>query len=121
MGARHLAVQLRVAEQCGTSALSTYLGRLALCVEPALAHPAVAARDLEGHDHAIAGTDLSDVATDVEHDPDRLVSQHVTSAHEGAHGVVQVEIGSADVGTRDLDDGPIYSMPPSTTQDVPVA
>jgi hypothetical protein len=30
--------------------------------------------------------------------------QHVTGAHEGAHGLVQVEIGSADVGTGDLDD-----------------
>ena len=78
LGAGHLAVQLRVAEQCGTAALSAYLGRLALCVEPTLAHPAVAARDLEGHDHAIAGTDLSDVATDLEHDADRLVAQDVT-------------------------------------------
>jgi hypothetical protein len=40
---------------------------------------------------------------DLEHDPDRLVVQYVTGAHEGAHGLVQVEIGSADVGTRDLD------------------
>ena len=104
MGAGYLAVQLRVAEQCGTAALSAYLGRLALCVQPALAHPAVAARDLEGYDHPIAGTDLSDVATDLQHNADRLMAQYVTRAHEGAHGLVQVEIGSTDVGTGDLDD-----------------
>ena len=64
----------------------------------------MAARDLEGHDHPITGTNLSDVATDLEHDADRLMAQHVTGTHEGAHGLVQVEIGSADVGTGDLDD-----------------
>jgi hypothetical protein len=64
----------------------------------------VATGDLEGHDHPIAGTDLADVATDFEHNADRLVAQDVTTAHEGAHGLVQVEVGSADVGTGDLDD-----------------
>jgi hypothetical protein len=57
---RHHPHRIGHAAVCGTAALSAYLTRLALCVEPALAHPAVAARDLEGHNHAIAGTDLSD-------------------------------------------------------------
>jgi hypothetical protein len=101
---RHHPHRIGHAAVCGTAALSAYLTRLALCVEPALAHPAAAAGDLEGHDHPITGTDLSDVPTDLEHDADRLVAQYVTHAHEGAHGLIQVEIGPADVGTGDLDD-----------------
>ena len=81
-----------------------------MCIEPALARPAVAARDLEGHYHPIAGTRLSDVATDIEHNADRLMAQHGTRPQEGAHGLVQVEIGSADVGTGDLDDRVVGSL-----------
>jgi hypothetical protein len=64
----------------------------------------VAAGDLEGYDNPIAGTDLCDVAADLEHDADGLMAQHVTGAHKGAHRLVQMEIGAADVGARDLDD-----------------
>jgi hypothetical protein len=85
------------AEQCGAATLSAYLGRLALCVEPAFAHPAVAAGNLEGHDHSIARTDLGDITTNLEHNSHCLVAQYVTRAHEGAHRLVQVEIGSAEL------------------------
>ena len=74
LAARHPTVQLGVAEQRGTATLAAYLRRLALGVERAFAHPAVAAGDLEGDHDAITGTDLCDVATDLEHDADRLVT-----------------------------------------------
>ena len=99
-----MAVQLRVAEQRGTAAFPAYLSRLALGVEESLAHPAVSAGDLEGHHNSIAGTNLADLATDLEDDPDRLMAEYVPRTHEGAHGLVQVKIGPADIAAGDLDD-----------------
>ena len=54
LAARHLAVQLGVAEQRRALALLAHLGRLALRVEAALAHPAVPAGDVERDHDAVA-------------------------------------------------------------------
>jgi hypothetical protein len=88
----HPAVQLGVAEQCSPAALTAYLGRLTLGVERTFTHPAVTAGNLERDDDAIAGTDLSDLMPDLEHDANCLMAQHVPRTHEGAHGLVQMEI-----------------------------
>src|SRR3954470_6369561 len=48
LAARHLAVQLRVAEERGTEALVPVLRRLALGLQPLVAHPAGPAGDVEG-------------------------------------------------------------------------
>ena len=92
LAAGHLAVQLRVAEQCGTAAFASHLSRLTLRVKRAFTHPAMSTGDLERHHDSIAGTNLADIPTNLQHDSHRLVSQYVARAHEGAHGFVQVKI-----------------------------
>ena len=64
----------------------------------------MSAGDLERHHDSIAGTNLADLATDFKDDPDRFVAEYVPRTHEGAHGLVQVKIGAADIGAGDLDD-----------------
>ena len=105
LAARHRAVQLGVAEQGRTAALLAHLGRLALGVEGLVAHEAVAARDLERHHHPVADRQPRHLGADLLHDSHRLVPENVTGVHEGAEGLVQVQIRSADVGGGDPHDG----------------
>ena len=44
-------------------------------------------------------------APDLAHDSHRFVAEDVARVHEGAEHLVQVQVGPADVGRRDLDDG----------------
>jgi hypothetical protein len=102
--ARHLAVELRVAEQRGALALVAHLGRLALREEALVAHEAVAAGDVEGDDDAVARLDVADARSDRLDDPHRLVSEDVALLEEGAQHLVQVQVGAADAARRDADD-----------------
>ena len=61
LAAGHRAVELGVAEQGGAAALAAHLGGLALGEQPALAHPAVPAGDVERDDDAVAGLDVADL------------------------------------------------------------
>ena len=60
LAARHLAVELGVAEQRSAATELADLRRLALRVKLLIAHEAVPATDIEGNDHAVAGLDVSD-------------------------------------------------------------
>ena len=104
LAARDLAVQLGEAEQGGTHALVAHLGGLALGVELAVAHEAVAARDLERHHHPVAGGEVGDLAADLLDDAHGLVAEDVALAHERAERLVQVQVRPTDVGRRDLHD-----------------
>ena len=72
-----LAVELGVAEQRGALLLVAVLGRLTLREEIALAHPAVAAGDVEGDHDAVARRDLGDLGADLLDDAHRLVAEDV--------------------------------------------
>ena len=87
-----------------TASLITDLSRLALGEEGLVAHPAVAAGDLERDHHPVAGLEVHDVTADLLDDAHRLVAEDVTRGHERAQGLVEVQIRPADVGAGDLDD-----------------
>ena len=59
LAARHLAVQLRVAEQRRALAVLVHLRRLALRVQLLVAHAAVAAGDVERDHDPVAGLDVA--------------------------------------------------------------
>ena len=103
LSTRHLPVQLRVAEQRRTHALVAHLCGLALGVEQPVAHVAVAAGDLEGHDHPVAHREIAGLAAHLLHDAHGLVSEDVSLLHERAERLVQVQVGAADVGGGDPD------------------
>ena len=102
--AGHRAVQAGVAEQARALALVAHLGGLALGVEAALAHPAVAAGDVERDDDAVAGLDVGDVGADLLDDAHRLVAEDVARGEVGAQDLVEVQVRPADRGRGDLDD-----------------
>ena len=62
------------------------------CVRASVHTSSTSTGDLEWHHNPIAWTNPADVPTDLEHNAHRLVSQHVTRAQEGTHGLVQVKI-----------------------------
>ena len=105
LSAGHGAVEARVAEEAGALALRDVLGGLALGEEATLAHPAAAARDVEGHDDAIAGLEGRDVGAHLLDDAHELVTQHVTGLQVGSERPVEVQVGAADRGGGDADDG----------------
>ena len=80
LAARHLAVELRVAEQRGAEAVLAVLGGLALGLQALRAHPAGAAGDVEGDDDAVAGLDRGDLLADLADDAHRLVAHDVADA-----------------------------------------
>jgi hypothetical protein len=104
LAAGHLAVQLRVAEQRGALVLVAHLGGLALRVELLVAHPAVAAGDVERDHHAVARPDVRHLGADLLDDPHRLVAEDVARVDEHAEHLVEVEVGAADRGRGDADD-----------------
>src|SRR5690606_747602 len=74
---RHLAVELRVAEEGCTAAVLAHLGGLALRLQSLAAHETVAARDRERNDDAVADSQLGDIGADLYNDAHRLVSEDV--------------------------------------------
>jgi hypothetical protein len=102
--AGHLAVELAEPEQRGAHSLVAALGGLALGVEPALAHPAGAAADLEGHHHPVAHLEVVDARADLLHDAHRLVAEDVALPHERAEGLVEVQVRAAQPAGGDPDD-----------------
>ena len=104
LAARHLAVELRVAEEAGAHALVAVLRRLALALEPVLAHEAVPARDVEGHDDAIADRQVVHPGAHGLDDAHRLVAEHVAGLEERAEDLVEVQVGAAQPGRGHADD-----------------
>ena len=94
--ARHLAVELRVAEQGGALLPVPHLGGLALGVELVVAHPAASAGDVERHDHAVSGRDVADFAAHLLHDAHRLMAEDVPLVDERAEYLIEVKVGPAD-------------------------
>jgi hypothetical protein len=92
LATRHLAVELGVAEQRGAFFGGVVLGRLALGVVLALAHPAGAAGDVEGDHDAVARFDLGDRGPDLLDDAHRLVAEDVALVDEHPQHLVKVEV-----------------------------
>jgi hypothetical protein len=90
--AGHVAVEPGVAEERGTLALAANLSRLALREELPLAHPAVAADDVERNHDPVTGRDLLDRFADLLDDAHRLVPEDVAFGHEHAEHRVEMEI-----------------------------
>src|SRR3954447_16247238 len=100
-----LAVELRVAEECGAHALLADLCGLTLRLQALVAHQAVAAGDLKGDHDAVARREVANPGADLLHDAHRLVSEHVAFLHERAHHLVEVQVRAADRRGRDPDHG----------------
>jgi hypothetical protein len=98
LGARHVAVELGVAEQGRALVVLLDLGGLALGVVPAAAHPAVPATDVERDDDPVTRCDVGDLAADLLDDAHRLVPEDVARVEVHAEHVVQVQVGAADGG-----------------------
>jgi hypothetical protein len=99
-----VAVQLRVAEQHRAHPLLAHLRRLALRLEPLVAHEAMPAGDLERDHDAVPDGELGDLGADLLDDPHRLVAEHGAGLDERAEHLVQVQVGAAQAGRRDADD-----------------
>ena len=105
LAAGDLTVELGIAEQRRPLAVLPNLRGLALGVEVLVAHEAVAAGDIEGDDHTIAGFEVRHARTDFLDDPHRLVAEHVAVIDEHAQQLVEVEIRTADRRRGDPHDG----------------
>src|SRR5215210_5264380 len=103
--ARHLAVEFGVAEKLGARAVLVDLRRLALGVEPLVAHKAVPAAYVERQDHPVAGGHIRDLRPNLLDYPHRLVAEDVPLVDERAEHVVKVQVRAADVGRRYPDYG----------------
>jgi hypothetical protein len=90
------AVQLRVAEEGRPLAAVSVLGRLALGVQPFVAHEAVPARNVERHHDPVPDLQVRDSGPDRFDETHRLVPEDVALAHERPQNLVQVEVRSAD-------------------------
>ena len=104
LAAGDLAVELGVAEQRGALALLAVLGRLALRLQPLVAHPAVPAGDVERDHHAVARGDVLHVRADGLDDAHRLVAEDVALVDERAEHLVEMQVRAADARAGDADD-----------------
>jgi hypothetical protein len=102
--ARYLTVELRVSEQRRAGAVLAHLRRLALRLQPVVAHEAMAARDVEWDHHAIADREVGDLAAHGLDDAHRLVPEHIALVDVRTEHLVEVKIGPADPRRRDADD-----------------
>ena len=102
--ARHRAVERGVAEQRGALALLADLGGLARGHQPAAAHPAVSAGDVERHDDAVADAKVAGIRPGLDDLTHRLVPEDVARLEERPEHLVEVEVGPADRRRRHLDD-----------------
>src|SRR5829696_6289934 len=94
--AGQLPIELGVAEQGGAHVLVAHLGGLALSLQSLVAHEAVAAGDLEGDHHAVAGGQVGDLRTDLLDYAHRLVPLQIALFHKGGEDLVEVEVRAAD-------------------------
>jgi hypothetical protein len=92
LAARHLAVQLGVAEQRGTHALVLDLGRFALGEQLLLAHPAMPAGDVERDDDPIARSDMGDLGAHLLDDAHRLMAEDVALLEKWPEDLIEMEI-----------------------------
>ncbi len=104
LAARDRAVERAEAEEAGAGAVLVVLGGLALAVQAPVAGPAAAAADVERHHHPVADLEVADSWADLAHDAHRLVADDVAGGHERGERLVEVQVGSAQAGGRDLDD-----------------
>jgi len=103
--AGHRAVQLGKSEEAGTAVVGVDLGSLTLGLQAALAHPAVAAGDVEGDDHPVSGHEVRYFGAHFLDDAHGFVAQHVAGLHVRPEHFIEMKIGAADRGRGDLDDG----------------
>ena len=104
LASRYFAIELRKPEQRCTVPLVFDLCGLALAEELLVTHEAMATRHLERYDNPIPRLDSSDMLSYLFDDPYRLVAENVPVLHEGCQGLVEVQIGPADVRARDPHD-----------------
>ena len=100
----HLAVEARIAEERGAHALIADLSGLALGVQAGIAHVAVAAGDLERDHHAVTDLQVPHLGAHLLDDAHRFVAQDVALGHECTQYLVQMQVGTADVGGGDSND-----------------
>ncbi len=99
-----LPVELRVSEERRSAAVLPHLRRLALRLQTPAAHEAVAARDVERDDDAVADGEVRHGRSHLDDDAHRLVPEHVALVDERSEEFVQVQVGAADRGRGDLHD-----------------
>src|SRR5581483_11989492 len=104
LSARHLTMQLGVAEQRRAIAVFAHLRGFALRVELPIAHPATSAGDPERHDNAIAGLDLRHLAADFLDNAHRFVTDDVALFQKRSQYAVKMQIRTADRGGGDAHD-----------------
>jgi glycine/D-amino acid oxidase-like deaminating enzyme len=78
---------------------------VAIGVQALLAEVALAAKDVEGHQHAVADLDLGDFVADLFDDSHELMAEGVAHARVRHETVVQMQIRTADAGARHAHDG----------------
>src|SRR5215212_7421105 len=78
---------------------------LAAGKEVPAAHEALAAGDAERHHDAVAGLELLDTTAGLDDFAHELMAQDVAALHRGNETVVEMQIGPADGGGGDPDDG----------------
>jgi hypothetical protein len=100
LSARHLAVELRVAEQSSTHALLTYLCRLTLRVQALRAHKTGATRDVERHHDPVTIAQRGHLGPRRFDDAYRLMPKHVALTHERPKHFVQMQVRSANTTRR---------------------
>jgi hypothetical protein len=97
------AEQMRIAEQASRGMAPKFLylglvgvGPLAARVEAALAEKALAARDGERYDDAIASLESLDIRTDLDDLAHRLMTEHIAAFHLGHDAIEQMQVRSVD-------------------------
>jgi hypothetical protein len=69
------------------------------------AEVALAAKDVERHEHAIAGFQILDVAADLLDHADELVAERLSDTRIRHEAVIQVQVRPADAGAHHTHDG----------------
>jgi hypothetical protein len=105
LAAGNLAIKLGVAEQRCTHPLVADLRCLTLSEQLLITHIASAAGNLEGDHHSVANGEIGYLRADLADDSHRLVAEDVSGVHEGTEHLIEMQVGSTDVGRRHLDDG----------------
>jgi hypothetical protein len=77
---------------------------VAEAVPSGVAVVAMTARDRKRHHHAIADLQIFDLLAGVYDLPHKLVTENVPFFHRGDVAFVEVKVGAADGGKRDVDD-----------------
>ena len=106
LAAGHRAVELGVAEQRGALALSARTCVVSHWANRPRLHIQQGPQEmLNGMTTRSPGLDVGDLGADLLDDAHRLVAEDVTGREERAEHLVEVQVGAADRGRGDLDDG----------------